>query len=148
MESDSSREGDMGSDASSGTGDSPGISPYDTVASSSLRFVVELVAWVVGPWAVASSTGTAWTAVPTAAVLIGLSSIFSTPGDKNNVIVPTPGPLRLAIELFTIAVAVIGAWIAWPQWAAVIVTGLALADVVAGIPRTRWLARGAPIKER
>lgn len=138
----------MRNEANSGKGNSPGISPHDTVASSSLRFVVEVTAWIVGPWAVASSTGSAWTAVLSAAVLIGLSSVFSTPGDKNNIIVATPGPLRLAIELFTIAVAVVGAWIAWPQWTAVIVTVLALADVVAGIPRTRWLARGAPIKER
>lgn len=125
----------------------PGISPYDTVASSALRFVVEVAAWIVGPWAVAASTGMLWTAVPTAVVLIGLSSVFSTPGDKNNVIVATPGLLRLAIELFTVAVAVAGAWIVWPQWVAVIVSGLALADLVAGIPRTRWLARGAPIHE-
>jgi hypothetical protein len=148
MESGNSREGDMRSEANSGKGNSPGISPYDTVASSSLRFVVEVTAWIVGPWAVANSTGSAWTAVPTAAVLIALSSIFSTPGDKKTIIVATPGPLRLAIELFTIAAAVIGAWIAWPQWAAVIVSVLALADVIAGIPRTRWLARGAPIKDR
>jgi hypothetical protein len=87
------------------------------------------------------------TAIPTAIVLIGLSSIFSTPGDKNNVIVATPGPMRLAIELLTVAVAVAGAWIAWPQWAAILVTGLALADLVAGAARSRWLASGAPSYE-
>lgn len=126
---------------------SPGISPYDTAASSALRFVIEVTAWVTGPWAVAASTGMAWTAIPTAIVLIGLSSIFSTPGDKKSVIVATPGPLRLAIELLTVAIAAVGAWIVWPQWAAMIVTGLALADLVAGIPRARWLARGAPTYE-
>jgi hypothetical protein len=85
------------------------------------------------------------TAIPTAIVLIGLSSIFSTPGDRNNVIVATPGPMRLAIELLIVAVA--GAWIAWPQWAAILVTGLALADLVAGAARSRWLASGAPSYE-
>jgi hypothetical protein len=126
---------------------SPGISPYDTAASSALRFVIEVTAWVTGPWAVAASTGMAWTATPTAIVLIGLSSIFSTPGDKKSVIVATPGPLRLAIELLTVAIAAVGAWIVWPQWAAMIVTGLALADLIAGIPGARWLARGAPTYE-
>jgi len=138
----------MNTEAGSGANKSPGISPYDTVVSSALRFVVEVIAWIAGPWAMAASTGMAWTAIPTAIVLIGLSSVFSTPGDKRNVIVATPGPLRLAIELLTAAVAVVGAWIVWPQWAAVIVTGLALADLVAGIPRTRWLARRAPTDER
>jgi hypothetical protein len=90
--------------------------------------------------------GMAWTAISTAIVLVGLSSIFSTPGVKNTVIVATPGPMTLAIELPTVAVAV--AWIVWPQWAAIIVTGPALADPVAGFPRTRWLARGAPTYER
>jgi hypothetical protein len=130
------------------TNKSPGISRYDTVASSALRFIIELVAWIVGPWAVASYTGTALTAIPTAVVLIGLSSVFSTSGDKSKVIVATPGPLRLAIELLTAAIAVIGAWSVWPQWTAVIVTTLAAADLVAGIPRARWLARGAPTNER
>jgi hypothetical protein len=88
----------------------------------------------------------AWAAIPAAVVLVGLSSIFSTPGDRNNFIVATPGPMRLAIELLAVAVAVAVAvaWIVWPQWAATIVTGLALADLVAGFPGTRWLARGAP----
>lgn len=137
----------MGNDIGSETGKFQGVSPYDTVTSSALRFIIELVAWIVGPWAVAESTGTVWTAIPTAVVLIGLSSIFSTPGDKNNVIVATPGSLRLAIELFTTAIAVVGAWTVWPQWAGIVVTGLAIADLVAGIPRARWLARGAPTNE-
>ena len=137
----------MSNETESGANRAPGISPYDTVASSALRLVIEVTAWITGPWAVAASTGMAWTAIPTAIVIIGLSSIFSTPGDKNNVIVATPGPLRLAIELLTVAIAVVGAWIVWPQWTAMIVTGLALAELVAGIPRARWLARGAPTYE-
>jgi len=124
-----------------------GPSPYDTAASSSSRFLIELVAWVAGPWAVASTTGQAWTALPTAAILIGLAAVFSTPGDKNNVVVPTPGPIRLVIEALTLVVAVWGAWLVWPQWAAILITGLAVLNVVSGWPRTRWLTRGAPIDE-
>ena len=45
-----------------------GVSPYDTPWSSGLRFAIELVAWVAGPWAVADVTGVAWTAVPAAVV--------------------------------------------------------------------------------
>lgn len=138
----------MNNEAGAGTHGPSGMSPHDTGASSALRFITEVIAWVVGPWAIASITGTAWTAVPAAIVIIGLSSIFSTPGDKNTVIVATPGPLRLIIELFTIAVAVAGAWIVWPAWAAIVVTALAIGDLVAGMARTKWLARGAPTTER
>ena len=125
----------------------PGVSPYDTGASSSLRFLVEVIAWVAGPWAVADSTGQSWLAVPTAVLLVGMSSIFSTTGDKNNVVVPTPGPLRLTIELFTMVVAVAGAWIVWPLWAALLVTAAAVGNLVAGLQRSRWLASGAPLVE-
>ncbi len=121
-----------------------GPSPHDTVASSSLRFLLELVAWVAGPWAVADLTGQVWTAIPAALVLLALPSVFSTPGDKNQVIVATPGPVRIAIEFVMIAVAVIGAWIVWPAWLATSVSIAAVVGLVAGLPRLRWLAAGAP----
>ena len=128
-----------------GTGDQgPGISPYDTAASSGLRFLAEVIAWVAGPWAAAELTGRWWVAIPAAVVLVGVVSVFSTPGDKRNVVVATPGPVRSAIELFMVVVAVAGAWVAWPTWLAVVVTVVAVAALVAGYPRARWLARGAP----
>lgn len=134
------------SDVAEGKGENgSGVSPYDTPASSSLRFLVELIAWVAGPWAAADITGSWWVAIPTAAILIGVVSVFSTPGDKRNVVVATPGTMRLAIELFTTAVAVLGAWVVWPTWLAAVVTVVALAALATGFPRARWLARGAPM---
>jgi len=107
--------------------------------------LVEVIAWVAGPWAAAVVTDRWWVAIPTAVVLVGMVSVFSTPGDKRNVVVATPGPLRLAIELLTAAVAVAGAWVVWPTWLAVIVTAVVLAALVTGFRRARWLARGAPM---
>ncbi len=126
------------------TSNTIGPSPYDTPASSGLRFLVEVVAWIAGPWAVADLTGQTWAAVPAAIVLLALPSVFSTPGDKNQVIVATPGPIRLVIELVMTVVAVAGSWIAAPTWLAVAVSIVAVAGVVAGLPRLRWLAAGAP----
>ncbi|MDJ0961417.1 MAG: hypothetical protein QNJ88_12225 [Acidimicrobiia bacterium] len=121
-----------------------GPSPYDSAASSSLRFLLEIVAWVAGPWAVADLTGQAWTAIPAVVALLALPSVFSTPGDKNQVIVGTPGPVRIVIELALIAAAVAGAWIVWPVWLAAVVSVVAVAGIITGLPRLRWLAAGAP----
>ena len=59
----------------------------------------------------------------------------------------TPGPMRLVIELIITAVAVAGAWVAWPVWAGVVLTVVAGAAMITGAPRTRWLAAGAPLGE-
>ena len=120
------------------------MNPLDTPASATLRFLVELAAWIAGPWAVADLTGTGWLAVPAVLVLVGAVSVFSTPGDKNQVVIATPGPIRLIIELALTVVAVGAAWVVWPLWAAVVVTAIAAAAQVTGWQRTRWLAIGAP----
>jgi len=38
-------------------------------------------------------------------LLVGLPSIFSTPNDKNAVVVPTPGGIRVVIEFLLYSVA-------------------------------------------
>lgn len=114
-------------------------SPFDTAASSLTRFGIEVVAWVAGPWAAADVTGTKWAIVPALLVLVGLPSVFNTPGDKNTTGVPTPGPIRIAIEMLLLAVAVISAWIVWPTWAAILVTLLGAGMLVTGLRRYRWL---------
>ena len=121
-----------------------GPSPYDTTASSLTRFGIELVAWVAGPWATAEISGSGWVALPALLVLIGLPSVFNTPGDKNTTGIATPGPVRIGIEMFLLVVAVGSAWVVWPVWAAVAVTVLGVVMLVAGLPRYRWLAAGAP----
>jgi len=115
-------------------------SPYDTGISSGSRFAIEVVAWVAGPWAVAEITGSAWVIIPTLVVLMGLPSLFNTPGDKNFNGIATPGPLRILIEIVLLGAAFVGAWVVWPVWAAVAVSILGGVMVVSGLPRYRWLA--------
>lgn len=83
-------------------------------------------------------------AVPAALILLALPSVFSTPGDKQQVVVATPGPIRLLIEMVLYLAAVGGAWIAWPTWPAVTTTVMVAAAAATGVPRARWLLRGAP----
>ncbi|MEM7325377.1 MAG: hypothetical protein AAF531_19985 [Actinomycetota bacterium] len=124
--------------------DGPGGSPFDTAASSVTRFAIEVVAWIAGPWAAAVVLGAWWWAIPTLVVLVALPAVFNTPGDKTVTGVPTPGPIRMLIELLLLVVAVGGAWIVWPTWVGVAVTVLGLAMPMAGLARYRWLASGAP----
>ena len=96
-----------------------------------------------GPWATAQLS--AWLVIPALVILIGLPSVFSTPGDKKQIVVATPGPLRVLLELVLHGVAVVGAWIVWPTWLAVLATVCVFAALAVGIPRTKWLPRGAPM---
>ena len=116
--------------------------PYDTPLSSSLRFLVEVIAWVAGPWAAANQSF--WLFIPVATVLVGLPAVFSTVGDKRNVVVATPGPLRVLLELGLHVVAIGAAWVVWPAWLAVAATVAVVVALATGIPRTLWLLRGAP----
>ncbi len=115
--------------------------PFDTAISSGLRFLVEVLAWVAGPWAAAQHS--LWFAIPAAVILVGLPAIFSTVGDKKQVIITTPGILRVLLELVLHAVAVVAAWLVWPDWLAAITTLVVIAGLATGIPRTKWLLQGA-----
>jgi len=119
------------------------VSPYDTGWSSGLRFAIEIVAWVTGPWAAAVMTDSGWAAVPVAVVLVGLPALFNTPGDKKATPIPTPGPLRILIEMLLLAVAVVATVIVLPTWAAVAVSVVGAGMLLAGRGRYRWLAAGA-----
>ena len=79
--------------------------PFDNPPNSGLRFLVEIIAWVSGPWAVAKVS--LWLVAPAVLLLVGLPSLFSTTGDKKQIIVPTPGPLRVLLELSLHAVAAV-----------------------------------------
>jgi hypothetical protein len=125
-------------------GSGPGVSPFDTAASSGFRFVIEIVAWIAGPWAFAEATGTAWAALPAFLVLFGLPAVFNTPGDKSSTLVATPGPVRILIEAGLVGAAVGGAWLVWPSWAAAALSVVAVLMATTGMRRYRWLANGAP----
>lgn len=117
--------------------------PHDTAVSSGLRFLSELIAWVTGPWAVA--TFSEWLVLPALIFIVGLPSIFSTTNDKNVVVVPTPGPIRVVIELFLFAVAAVAPWFVWPPMLSAVAVGIVAATIATGAPRIRWLIKGAPI---
>ena len=117
---------------------------HDTASSSSTRFLIELAAWVAGPWAAASLAGSRWVAVPVALVLVAVPAVFSTPGDKNQIVVPTPGPTRVLIEVVLLVAAIGAAALVWPWWAALIVALVGIAMLVTGRNRLRWLLAGAP----
>jgi hypothetical protein len=122
----------------------PGISPYDTVTSSALRFGVEVIAWIAGPMAAAELFDTGWAAIPALIVLVGIPAVFSTPGDKQQVVVATPGRIRVLIEFALHAVAAAGAFIAWPTLLAVAAILVVCGSLLAGTPRMLWLLGDAP----
>ncbi|WP_327304903.1 hypothetical protein OG730_16075 [Streptomyces sp. NBC_01298] len=109
--------------------------------ASVLRFATELCAWVAAPWALAGWSVTA--AVASVVLLIGLPTVFSTPGDKAQVIVAVPGGVTIALVLLQLVVAVAASWSAWPAWAAAPVTALALACLITERPRWRGLLAAA-----
>jgi hypothetical protein len=87
-----------------------------------------------------------WLILPALVILVGLPSIFSTTNDKNNVVVPTPGPIRVLIELFLFTVAVVAPWFVWSPVVSGVAVAIVIATIVAGAPRIGWLMRGAPIE--
>ncbi|MFD7031802.1 hypothetical protein ACFWAR_27625 [Streptomyces sp. NPDC059917] len=101
---------------------------------SVLRFATELCAWVAAPWALAGWS--VWAAVAGVVLLIGLPTVFATPGDKAQVIVPVPGAVTVALVLLQLVAAVVASWAAWPVWAAIAVSALAAACLVT--ERGRW----------
>ncbi len=104
---------------------------------------MEVIAWVSGPWAVAQIS--IWFIFPALILLIGLPSVFSTTGDKRQIVVATPGPLRVLLEIVLHLVAAAGPWVIWPAWIASISTLFVVAALVMGFPRIKWLLRGAPL---
>ncbi|WP_123666082.1 hypothetical protein [Actinocorallia herbida] len=110
--------------------------PDDRVASG-LRFGTELVAWVGTPWALAGHSW--WAAVVSVVVLIGLPTVFATPGDKTQVIVAVPGWVTVLLVLLQLVAAVVSSWVVWPGWVAAGVAVLAVAALCAELSRWRWL---------
>ncbi|MFE2170128.1 hypothetical protein ACFXB3_34485 [Streptomyces sp. NPDC059447] len=118
-----------------------GVGPGGADLASTLRFATELCAWVATPWALAGWS--VWAAVGSVVLLIGLPTLFGTPGDKAQVIIPVPGVITVVLVLLQLVAAVASSWAAWPMWAALAVSALAAACLVT--ERHRWgrlLARG------
>ena len=113
----------------------------DSRLASALRFTTELIAWIATPWALAPHS--ILLAVAADVVLIGLPTVFQTPGDKPRVVVAVPGVVTILLVLLQLVAAVVAAWVAWPVVVAVVVSLLAVACVVTEQPRWRWLLRAA-----
>ncbi|MEU3455519.1 hypothetical protein ABZ671_18255 [Micromonospora sp. NPDC006766] len=109
-----------------------------------MRFAVESVAWVATPWALSGVSIPL--AVAAVVVLIGLPTIFATPGDKAHVLVSVPGYVTIGMVVLQMAAAAVASWIAWPTVVASIVSVLVAATIVAELPRWRWLLVHPPTK--
>lgn len=121
-------------------------SPNRPGLASALRFGTELIAWVATPWALAGHSVPL--AIAAVVVLVGLPTVFATPGDKPHVLVPVPGVVTIALVLLQLVAAVWSAWVAWPRGVAIAVAALALATVAAELPRWRWLLRAGRVDRR
>lgn len=117
--------------------------PDDRTASV-LRFATELVAWVAAPWALSTYS---WTlAVLSVVMLIGLPTVFATPGDKAQVLVAVPGWVTVLLVLLQLVAAVVFSWLAWSGWVAAPVTVLAAVTCFTEQRRWRWLCRPEPAR--
>jgi hypothetical protein len=104
------------------------------------RFTAELIAWVATPWALARHSVVL--AVVSVVGLIGLPTVFGTPGDKKRTpAITVSGTVTIALVLVQLVAAVWSTWVAWPSSAALITTLLAIVVVVTEQPRWRWLIR-------
>lgn len=108
-------------------------------ARGALRFLSELIAWVAAPWAL-------WPHSPALAMgavvlLIGLPTVFSTPGDRpgGGILVPVPGTVTILLVLLQLVAATAAAWVILAWWAGATVTTLCLIVVVTEQPRWRRL---------
>ncbi len=72
-------------------------------------------------------------------------AVVSTVGDQRKVVVPTPGSIRVLIELGLFVAGVVGAWAAWSPYSGIGVAVIAVLGLVAGRRRIAWLLRGAPL---
>jgi hypothetical protein len=119
--------------------------PYDTIASAGLRFLMEVIAWVAMPWWAWEVSGPI-SAILTLIILMAIPGVFSTVGDKRKVVVPTPGAVRVLIELGLFIAAIVGAWSAWSPYSGIGVAVIAVLGLIAGRRRVAWLLKGASLE--
>lgn len=112
--------------------------PVDTPLSAASRFLVELAAWILTPWALGRVSVNA--AVTALVVLMALPATFNTPGDKKVTGVPVSGRVRITIEGVLFVAAAWGAVQVLPGPLGVIAVIVLVAVGVVQVPRWRWLA--------
>lgn len=104
---------------------------------SVFRFLTEIAAWVALPWAIADTSIVLGVFV--GLVMVAVPTVFATPGDKRQVLVPVSGKVTIALVAAHILAALYGSWSAWPVWLAIPTTVVALMTIVTEMPRWRWL---------
>jgi hypothetical protein len=95
---------------------------------------------VATPWALASHSPVL--AGAALLLLIGLPTVFATPGDKVKVVVPVPGEVTIGLVVLHLFAAVASAWAAWPVPVALLVWLLVIGTIWTELPRWRRLAGG------
>ncbi|MEW2519029.1 hypothetical protein [Actinacidiphila alni] len=100
-----------------------------------LRFLAELIAWVATPWAL-------WPHSPALAIgavllLVGLPTLFSTPGDRpgGDSPFPVPGAITILLLLLQLTAATASSWTLLPTWPAAAITALCLTIPITDHPR-------------
>ncbi|MDA1362369.1 hypothetical protein O1R50_22280 [Glycomyces luteolus] len=102
-----------------------------------LRFATEAGAWAAIGMAFAQISLPLAISVVLASVAV--PTVYATPGDKPQALIPVPGWVTIAILAATMVGGIVAAWIAWPLWGAAALSALTIASLVAELPRWRWL---------
>jgi hypothetical protein len=116
----------------------PNAAAADPLSASAPRFLVEIIAWIAAPWALAAHS--IWLAVLADVLLIGLPTMFGMAGakkQKNPVSIPARP--AIALELLQPVAACVAAFAAWPTIVAALVVVASLAACVLQLPRWRWM---------
>jgi hypothetical protein len=95
---------------------------------------------VATPWALAAHSPVL--AGAALLLLIGLPTVFATPGDKVKVVVAVPGAVTIALVVLQLFAAMVSSWAAWPVPVALLVWALVIATTYTELPRWRRLAGG------
>jgi hypothetical protein len=114
------------------------VAAPDSLSASAPRFLVEIIAWVAAPWALAPHS--IWPAVLADIALIGLPTVFGMPGakkQKNPVSIPARP--AIVLELLQPVAACVAAFAAWPPVVASLVLVVALAACGLQLRRWRWM---------
>ncbi|NUR27307.1 MAG: hypothetical protein HOV83_15920 [Catenulispora sp.] len=108
------------------------------MSASAPRFLVEIIAWIAAPWALAPHS--VWLAVLADVLLIGLPTVFGMPGAKKqrNPVAIGARP-AIALELLQPVAACVAAFAAWPAVVAAPVVVASLAACVLQLRRWRWM---------
>jgi hypothetical protein len=110
----------------------------DSLGVSAPRFLVEIIAWVAAPWALAAHG--VWLAVLADVLLIGLPTVFGMPGaKKQRNPVPIPARPAIALELLQPVAACVAAFAAWPPVVAWLVVLASSAACLLQLRRWRWM---------